>query len=139
MLGGRDAASFAIESTTGQLKTKAALDYETKSVYHVSITVSDDTDTDTISVVIGIIDAADTPIYTADLSVSDRTPEVRDAIVAALPHVTDAASVTAEHLRTITLLPLPNAGLTTLKTGDFSGLIGLTTLDLDGNMLQHAP
>ena len=138
-LGGRDAASFAIESTTGQLKTKAALDYETKSVYHVSITVSDDTDTDTISVVIGIIDAADTPIYTADLSVSDRTPEVRDAIVAALPHVTDAASVTAEHLRTITLLPLPNAGLTTLKTGDFSGLIGLTTLDLDGNMLSTLP
>ena len=42
MLGGTDAASFAIDETTGQLKTKAGLDYETKSSYSVTVSVTDD-------------------------------------------------------------------------------------------------
>ena len=46
-LAGTDATSFAIDSTTGQLKTSAALDYETKSTYAVTITVSDGSLTDT--------------------------------------------------------------------------------------------
>ena len=43
---GPDAASFDIESTTtgGQLKTKAALDYEAKDTYSVKVTVSDGKD-----------------------------------------------------------------------------------------------
>ena len=138
-LGGRDAASFAIDSATGQLKTKAALDYETKSVYLVSITVSDTTDTDTISVVISIIDVADTTISTTSLGVSDRTPQVRDAIVAAVPSVTDAADVTDAHLREIGSLDLRNEGIVALKTGDFSGLANLTTLNLYGNSLSTLP
>ena len=40
-LGGTDTASFRIVSTSGQLRTKAALDYETKSSYAVSVSVSD--------------------------------------------------------------------------------------------------
>ena len=40
-LGGTDAASFAIDDTTGQLKTKADLDHETKDTYTVSVQVSD--------------------------------------------------------------------------------------------------
>ena len=39
--GNPDASAFDIDSSTGQLKTKAALDYETKNVYTVTITVSD--------------------------------------------------------------------------------------------------
>ena len=41
--GGPDMSSFAIESTTdgGQLKTRAALDYETKTDYEVTIIVTD--------------------------------------------------------------------------------------------------
>ncbi len=138
-LGGRDAASFAIESTTGQLKTEAALDYETKSVYLVSITVSDTSDTDTISVVISIIDVADTTISTASVGVSDRTPEVRDAIVAAVLNVTDASDVTDAHLREIGSLNLRNKGITALKAGDFSGLTNLRTLNLYGNSLSALP
>ena len=42
-LGGTDAASFDIVAATGQLQTKAALDYETRSSYEVTVT---DTDTD---------------------------------------------------------------------------------------------
>ena len=55
-LGGTDAASFAIDGTTGQLKTSTALDYETKSSYSVAITVSDGSLTDTITVTINVTD-----------------------------------------------------------------------------------
>ena len=40
-LGGTDAASFDIVPSTGQLQTKAALDYETKSGYEVTVTGTD--------------------------------------------------------------------------------------------------
>ena len=52
--GGTDAASFAIDTSTGQLRTKAALDYETKSSYVVTVRVSDGTDSDTIVVRIAV-------------------------------------------------------------------------------------
>ena len=55
-LSGTDAAAFDIDSTTGQLKTKAALDYETKNTYSVTVKASDDTLTDTIRVLIAITD-----------------------------------------------------------------------------------
>ena len=40
-LGGTDAASFDIVAETGQLRTKAALDYETRSSYEVTVTATD--------------------------------------------------------------------------------------------------
>ena len=40
-LGGTDAAAFGIVSASGQIQTRAALDYETKSSYTVTVTVSD--------------------------------------------------------------------------------------------------
>ena len=40
-LGGDDAASFDIDASTGQLITKAPLDYETKTSYTVTVTVKD--------------------------------------------------------------------------------------------------
>ena len=41
MLGGADAASFDIDSMTGQLMTKAALDFETKREYTLTVTATD--------------------------------------------------------------------------------------------------
>ena len=41
VLGGPDADSFGINEDNGQLKTKSALDYETKNSYRVTITVQD--------------------------------------------------------------------------------------------------
>ena len=55
-LGGADAAAFSINDTNGQLKTSAALDYETKTSYSVTITVSDSQLTDTIDVTINVTD-----------------------------------------------------------------------------------
>ena len=81
-LGGTDALSFRIVSTTGQLQTNAALDYETKNTYSVSITVSDGTFTDTISVAITITDVNETvpnraPVFTegntATRSIAENT------------------------------------------------------------------
>jgi hypothetical protein len=40
-LGGDDAESFSINTSNGQLRTHAALDFETKSSYSVTITVDD--------------------------------------------------------------------------------------------------
>ena len=40
-LGGTNASSFAIVASSGQLQTKAALDYETKSSYTVTVTATD--------------------------------------------------------------------------------------------------
>ena len=58
-LSGDDASSFSIDSETGQLKTKAALDYEKKTSYSVTITVSDSSLTDTINVTINVTDVDD--------------------------------------------------------------------------------
>ena len=55
-LEGSDAASFDIVSTTGQLKTKAALDYENETSYSVTLKASDDNLSDTISVTINVTD-----------------------------------------------------------------------------------
>ena len=40
-LSGTDAASFAVDSGSGQLRTRAALDYETRTTYAVTVVVSD--------------------------------------------------------------------------------------------------
>ena len=135
-LGGTDAASFRIVSTTGQLQTNTALDYETKSSYSVTVDVSDGNDgLDRITVTVNVTDIDETPIT----PVSDRTPKVRDAIVTAVPNISNAANVTAAHLAAITSLNLRNAGIAALKTEDFSGMTGLTTLNLFNNQLSSLP
>ena len=70
-LGGTDASSFRIVSTTGRLKTKASLDYETKSSYMVTITASDDSLANTIAVTINITDVNEAPVF-ADGSTTTR-------------------------------------------------------------------
>ena len=120
-LSGTDAGSFSLDNTSGQLMTRAALDYEMKRIYVLTITASDGTLTDTISVIIRVIEVADTDFVSVSLPVSDRTPQVRDAIVAAVPGITDAANVTDNHLATITSLNLRSAGISELKKVIFLG------------------
>ena len=66
------------------------------------------------------------------ISVSDRTPQVRDAIVASTG-VNAANDVTDAHLAEVTSLNLGYTSITVLKSGDFSGLSSLTTLFLHNN------
>ena len=66
------------------------------------------------------------------ISVSDRTPQVRDAIVASTG-VNSAKDVTDAHLAAITSLNLGHKSITALKSGDFGGLSSLTTIYLHNN------
>ena len=79
-LGGTDAASFAINSSTGQLRTHAAINYEQKSSYSVVVTATDPSVTsDTISVRIDVTDLNEPPAFPANLrgstlNVDENTP-----------------------------------------------------------------
>ncbi len=88
-LGGTDAASFAINGSTGQLKTKAALDYETKSAYEVTVFVRDSKDQDdrvnsvkddTIDIDINVTNVEEP----GRIVLSSRQPQVGTPLVAAL-------------------------------------------------------
>ena len=63
-LSGTDASSFSIVSTTGQLQTSTALDYETKDTYTVSVSVSDGNGgSDSITVTINVTDVGERPVF----------------------------------------------------------------------------
>ena len=84
-LGGKDAASFDIESTSGQLKTKASLDYETENTYAVSVTASDDKGKSTtilVTITVTNVDedgtiafSSDPPVVNAALTASVEDPD----------------------------------------------------------------
>ena len=135
-LGGTDAASFSIVDTSGQLQTKVALNYETKTSYTVTVTVTDDSGVSNASATITVtINITDVDEDTSITPVSDRTPEVRDAIVSAISGVSDPADVTTTHLAGITSLNLSYKSISSLSDGDFDGLTSLTSLDLSFNEL----
>ena len=146
-LGGTDAASFAIVSTSGQLQTKATLDFETKSSYEVTVSVSDGNGgSDSITVTINVTDVTETTITL----VKDRTPFVRDKIVAAVSDVNRAEDVTTTHLAAIRSLDLSGywtdesldadwIGLESLKSGDFDGLTNLRTLVINYGDFESLP
>ena len=103
-LSGADADSFDIVSGTGQLQTKTALDYESKSSYSVTVSVRDskdgegnpDTTTDsTIAVTILVTEVNEVPVFpsaTATRTISENTPAGRNigAPVAATDPDSDA-------------------------------------------------
>ena len=62
-----DGASFEIDTNTGQIKTKDALDRETKDSYTVTVTASDDGGASaTHDVTITVTEANDPPVFTDD-------------------------------------------------------------------------
>ena len=79
-LGGTDAAFFDIDASTGQLRTQAALDHETKSSYTVTVTASDGALTAAVDVTVTVtnIDEAGT------VTLSTDQPPARAEITAAL-------------------------------------------------------
>ena len=80
-LGGTDAASFAIVASTGQLQTKAALDYETRSSYTVTVRAYDPYNaSDTITVNIQVADADEH----GEIIFSTAHPQAHTGLVATL-------------------------------------------------------
>ena len=69
-----------------------------------------------------------------------RTPQVRDAVVAAVSGKTTCGAITKADLAGIGALSVVgDPALTSLKSGDFAGLTNLTTLSLPLNALSSLP
>ncbi len=82
-LSGDHASSFSIDQNTGQLRTNAALDYETRPSYSVTVTVTDPSATsDSIAVTINVTDRNEPPAFPhslrAPLSVDENTDAERN-------------------------------------------------------------
>ena len=71
--------------------------------------------------------------------VCDRTPQVRDALVAIVGGGVTCADVTADQLGRISVLSLGSERIETLQSGDFAGLTSLEQLDLYDNDLTALP
>ena len=72
------------------------------------------------------------------LPVCDRTAQMRDAIVSAIP-VSTCGDVTEVHLAAIDSLGVVGTSLSALQADDFSGLTVLTKLNLSNNHLTTIP
>ena len=94
-----------------------------------------------VQIVIGSISSADpvTGAQKAEVSVCTRTPQVRDAILAAVSGVSDCEDITDEHLDGIRKLDLSGQGITALQPRDFDGLIWVRSVDLSDNSLTDLP
>ena len=122
-----------VEGGTGQLQTSAALRYRTKSSYSVTVSVSDKNGgTDSINVRIYVRDVNEASIT----PVNRRTQQVQEAIVDEVSDVDNADDVTVAHLAAITRLDLSDEEITSLKSGDFSGLPSLAELHLSENAIS---
>ena len=80
-LGGTDAASFGIVPSSGQLQTRAALDYETRRKYAVTVTATDrNRASDTTAVNIGVTNVNES----GRITLSSEWPRVGQALRASL-------------------------------------------------------
>ena len=142
-LSGYNASAFEINTNTAQLSTKTSLDYESQRFYVVVVNATDDTYTDSITVIIQIIDVDDVPNTPITLDVSERTQQVQDAILEIVSEsetdVDTVDQITDTHLTQITVLNLRGTGITQLKRGDFSGLTSLDNLNLYNNEIVDLP
>ena len=94
----------------------------------------------------GGLSAADTVAVTVVVpdtltgGICDRTTQVRDAIVDLVPGVHTCSAVTDADLAAITAtLNLNRAGISSLRSGDFSGLGSIRSLLLSSNQLTGLP
>jgi hypothetical protein len=105
-----DATAFSIDSSTGQLKTKNALNYENDNAYTVVVTASDGSLTDTITVTISVTDVNEAPAFSAGTTISNISATKGTAITSVtLPEATDPDANTTI---TYTVTPALPAGLT---------------------------
>ena len=106
-MSGTNAALFDIVRTTGQLQTKAALDYETKNGYSVIVSVRDSEDADgnpdtatddTIRVTITVTDVNEAPVAP---TVANQTATKDTAFSYTVPAFTDPEGGTITYTATL--------------------------------------
>ena len=134
---GTDRTLSFTTSFTGTSVTTATVDTAVLSITastitgtaNITITADDDGGTDTRA------DATQTIAVTVEtgMDICARTTEVRTRILAAIPETSDCTAVTAVQLAAITSLNINFTSISSLQSGDFSGLSGLITLDLRNN------
>ncbi len=88
---------------------------------------------------IGLLVLPSTVQAQTESGVCDRTPQVRDALVAIVGGEMSCAEVTADQLSRISVLSLGSERIQTLQSGDFAGLTSLEQLDLYDNELTALP
>ena len=75
--------------------------------------------------------------------ICDRTPQVRDAIVAAVqqlyPSVAACKDLTEAHLTKVATLSMQDKDISTLQSGDFKGLPKLLLINLNANDMTSVP
>ena len=145
-LEGTDAASFQIDSTSGQIRTKSGVtyDYETKSSYSVMVKADDGNGgSDTIPVAIDLRDVDETAPGDF-VSVCDRSPAMKFSLVYEVSGITPTTDldgackrVTPEHLANIYSLTV--WGPSSLSARDLDGLTGLRLLSLSRGSLDRLP
>ena len=135
-LSGDDALSFSIDSETGQLKTKAALDYEEKTSYSVTITVSDGSRTDTINVTINVTDVDDNHAPVFLLSNITRSIEI-DGDTAAGTNIGDPVSATDADNDTLTYT-LGGTDATSFDIDSTTGQLQTTAVFISGTQSVYA-
>ncbi len=139
---------FEIDSGTGQLRTKAALDYQTKPAHTVKVVVSDGTRIDSILVTINVLaDVVEVPdaslartirrklglgsraditkkamLELTTLNASRRAPEINS--ITGLEHATNLTTLLLDYNSINDITPL-------------TGLTNLTTLHIEGNRVDR--
>ncbi|MYI42646.1 MAG: leucine-rich repeat protein, partial [Rhodothermaceae bacterium] len=84
--------------------------------------------------------SAEKPVAHMSMNICDRTAVVMDAIISRISATNDCSEVTSTQLAAITgTLNLSSKNISSLKAGDFDGLISLNTLDLSRNDLTALP
>ena len=97
VLGGTDAASFDIDASTGQLKTKAGLDYEAKASYTVTVTVSDGRGgSESIDLTIIVTDVDEAPPVTPTPTPTPRPTATPTPTATPMPTATPRPTATPE-------------------------------------------
>ena len=133
-MGGTDADSFTFEDTTRQIKTKDALDFETKSSYSVTITATDtDDETDTVDVTITVTDELDDPTVSIGEGSAEEGNDVTFEVTFSEP-ATKAATVswtasTSAGTASSNDLSGATSGRLTFAVGDRSKTVTISTVD----------
>ena len=135
-LSGTDVASFGFDTSSGQITTSAALDYETKNSYSVTVEVTDgknadgtdDTTTDdTITVTINVTNVDEAPTATDDTATAQQGTAVEINVVA-----NDTDPDTGTTLSVTAVSMAPTSGTAEIKSGSTTTVIYTSNTGFNG-------